>query len=72
MGLGLFPEMVLPALYPVRKVIEQFSNTTDLTETEEKGIAGLALSRDIKECNYLFKVKDKDGVVRTILIDRGE
>ena len=72
LGLGLFPEIVLSALYPVRKVIEQFSNTTDLTETEEKGIAGLALSRDIKECNYLFKVKDKDGVVKTILIDRGE
>ena len=30
------------------------------------------IGRDIKEFSYLFKVKDKDGVVRTILIDRGE
>lgn len=44
-GLGLFPEIVTRDLYPVRTVIENFSNTSDMVRAEEGEFAGLILSQ---------------------------
>lgn len=44
-GLGLFPQIVTRELYPVRTVIENFSNTTEMDRAEEGEFAGIILNQ---------------------------
>ena len=68
--LGLFPEFLRAELYPVRSVIEQYSNNTDLTEYREDAVGGLVLFHHGVTMNYKFTVTFDDGMVKTIIIDR--
>ena len=68
--LGLFPEFLRAELYPVRSVIERYSNNTNLTEYREDAVGGLVLFHHGVIMNYKFTVTFDDGMVKTIYIDR--
>ena len=70
-GLGLFPECLIPELYPIRKVIESFSNKGKLEDITDgsQSAAGIMLLE-----NYLLtiEVKTCNNTLEKYTIDRLE
>lgn len=70
-GLGLFPECLIPELYPVRKVIESFSNNGKLEDIDinEQAAAGIML---LENYSLTVEVKTCNNTLETYTIDRLE
>ena len=70
-GLGLFPECLIPELYPIRKVIESFSNKGKLEDITDgsQSAAGIMLLE-----NYFLTVEVKtcNNTLEKYTIDRLE
>ena len=70
-GLGLFPECLIPELYPVRKVIESFSNNGKLEDIDinEQSAAGIML---LENYSLTVEVKTSNNTLELYTIDRLE
>lgn len=70
-GLGLFPEILIPELYPVRKVIESFSNNGKLEDIDinEQSAAGIMLPEGY---TLIVEVKTSNNTLERYTIDRLE
>jgi len=70
-GLGLFPEILIPELYPVRKVIESFSNNGKLEDIDinEQSAAGIMLPDGY---TLIVEVKTSNNTLESYTIDRLE
>lgn len=70
-GLALFPDVLIDELYPVRKVIESFSNNNKLEDIEpnEQSAAGIMLMDDYP---IVLKVKTSNNTLELYTIDRLE
>ena len=69
-GIGLFPEFLRRELYPVRKVIEAYSNSVSLPEPRDEAVGGLVIGYKNQTMNCTFTVTFNDGFVKTIVVDR--
>lgn len=70
-GLALFPDSLIDELYPVRKVIESFSNNGKLEDIEpnEQSAAGIMV---MDEYPIVLKVKTSNNTLEMYTIDRLE
>lgn len=70
-GLALFPDSLIDELYPVRKVIESFSNNNKLEDIEpnEQSAAGIMV---MDEYPIVLKVKTSNNTLEMYTIDRLE
>lgn len=67
--IGLFPRMLRHELHAIRRVIENYSNNTELTGVEE-GVSGLFIFKDA-EVNITVHV-ERGGMIVAHTIDRWE
>ena len=70
-GLGLFPECLIPELYPIRKVIESFSNKGKLEDITDgsQSAAGIML---LENYSLTVEVKTCNDTLEKYTIDRLE
>lgn len=69
-GSALFPDDLIPELYPYRKVIENYSANKQITDIgkDEQAAAGLIVSGN--DMKYLITIETVDNTLESYIIDR--